>query len=201
MIEINLLPPQYRAVERTPLPVFLGLLAGIALIGGAVVLMLMTVRESQQLKETKESAQVRLDAAITASQEFDALQKKINGAQGRIDTVLNIGESRMPWSIKLEQFVQIMPQDVWIDGLDFARRPDGSGDMRFKVNARGTALKTVTEFKHTLRSSTNFYYHFDRINVREVIVKKSPPGYADPEYLSFEMVLPLRQVEVGGEAK
>ena len=32
MIEINLLPPQYRSVERTPLPVFVGLILGVVLI-------------------------------------------------------------------------------------------------------------------------------------------------------------------------
>lgn len=197
MIEINLLPPQYRAVERTPLPVFVGLIAAILLVGLAVGLFARVFREASQLRETVEELDRQLAVERERAKEFDDLMRRIAEADKRVKTVFAIAESKMPWSIKLEQFVELMPKNIWIDRMDLERRPDGTGEMRMQVNARGTALKSTTEFEQLLRSSTNFFYHFDAVISREVVKKNAPAGYLEPQYLSFQMVMPLRRTEIG----
>ena len=106
MIEINLLPPQYRSVERTPLPVFVGLILGVVLIAGAVFVMVRTAGVTQDLKNQKQEQEGLLAKAQQEEQDFDKLVKSIEDAKGRINTVLSIAESKIPWALKLEQLVE-----------------------------------------------------------------------------------------------
>ncbi|MFC1706379.1 PilN domain-containing protein [Planctomycetota bacterium] len=195
MIEINLLPPQYRAVERTPLPVFLGLILAICLIAGAVVFMVVKVKKTQVLKTDLAQVKLELEAAKKAEKEYDKLIAKITEAEKRIKTVLGIAKSKIPWALKIEQLLEIMPRSVWIENLSLVSDGKGGGTMSFGANARGTSLQRITEFKQILRSDTNFFYHFERILTP--MVQTIPPGdeFAEPLILSFQVTLPLRSVK------
>jgi Tfp pilus assembly protein PilN len=198
MIEINLLPPQYRSVERTPLPVFLGLVGALALIGGAFVTLMVEVKAAQHAEEQRVGLTKERDDKKKQAEQVDQLQRDIQEAQGRVDTVLNIAESKIPWAIKLDELMRILPeQTIWLDSLSFTQRPTG-GEMKLQCNARGTGLDRFTNFKQALRSDTNFFYHFDSVDAPIIQVVRAGPQYFDQEFLQFTMTLPIRQVEIGG---
>jgi hypothetical protein len=198
MIEINLLPPQYRAVERTPLPVFLSVIAGIALIGGAFVGLMFMLKGVQEKRETKDQ---RIATAEKKSKEaalVDQLKKDIEDAQKRVDTVIGIAESKVYWGLKLFQLTRLIPDNVWLDQLTITQKDDGSGELRMLCNSKGTGFDKFTEFKQKLRSDTNFFYHFDSVDAPVINVVKAGKEYYDAEYLQFTMSLPIKKVELGG---
>lgn len=199
MIRINLLPPDYRHSEGTPLPVFLALIGALVLLGGAGIYYLGTVKtgltlvdDEQQLIAEKSTTQGRAD-------KYDVLRGEIKDRENRIATVFRIAESRFPWSIKLEQFVEIMPRNIWIEGLNMERRSDGTGEIKLRCNARGTSLQAIAEFKQRLRENTNFFHHFKGAIETEIIRKSTGEEYVEPYYLSFELKLPLREAELGAK--
>lgn len=199
MIEINLLPPQYRSVERTPLPVFLGLIGGLALIGVAFISLMIMVKAAQRAEETRLVKAKERDDKKKQAEAVDQLQRDIQEAQGRVDTVLGIAESKVPWAIKLDQLMRILPENViWIDSLSIVQRTSG-GELKLQCNARGTGPDRVTMFKQMLRSDTNFFYHFEDVSVPMIQVQRTTgKTYYDQEFLTFTMTLPIRQVELGG---
>ena len=197
MIEINLLPPQYRSVERTPLPVFLGLIGALAMIGVAFVFLMVMQRSAQKAEEDLSRYQAERENKKKQAAEVDQLQRDIQEAQGRVETVLNIAESKIYWAMKLDQMVKVFPQGVWIDSLSMSQKA-GGGELKLACNARGTGFNRFTEFTQALRGDTNFFYHFDGINASTINVVPTSKEFVDQEYLQFPMSLPLRQVEVGG---
>lgn len=198
MIEINLLPPQYRSVERTPMPVFLGLIGGLAMIGVALGFLGVMIRAAQRAEEEKIQLTQERDRKKVEAAAVDQLQRDIQEAQGRVDTVLGIAESKIYWGMKLDQLVRIIPPTVWIDSLNMQQRPNG-GELKLACNARGVGLNRFTEFTQALRSDTNFFYHFDAILASTInVVPTDQKTFIDAEYLQFPMTLPLGQVELGG---
>lgn len=191
MIEINLLPPQYRAVEKTPRPVFFGLIAGIAVVGAALVFLVLGIQTTLSLRGLRDNLKSQNAALVDKERKFDEQKGKIDESRQRIDTVLKIVESKVPWSIKLERLVKILPRDYWVERIEVERRADGSGGMKLLVNARGTAEKQVSDLKKTLRSDMNFIDRFASVDSSRVDVRTASAEYARRDYLSFELVLPL----------
>jgi Tfp pilus assembly protein PilN len=200
MIEINLLPPQYRAVERTPLPVFLSLIAGIALIGGAFVGLMIMVRSVTERRTARDELKVKVEKEQKEADSVDQLGREIQDAKKRVDTVLVIADSKIFWGIILWQLTKIIPDNVWLDQLAVTMRDDGSGELRMQCNARA-GYDRYTDFKNRLRSDTNFFYHFDSIDAPRVDVMKADQQHYFAEYTNFVLTLPLRKVEVGGTRK
>jgi Tfp pilus assembly protein PilN len=192
MIEINLLPPQYRAVERTPLPIFLSIIGGLLLTGGALTGLFLASKAAQSAKELQENLVAERDTKKAQAAVVDQLEQEIKEAQGRVDTLLNIAESKIYWAMKLDQFVKILPPSVWLDSIVINSK-GGTGEMKLVANARGTGFNRLAELKQALRNDTNFFYHFASVNAPTINIVAASSKYAEPEYLNFPTVtLPLK---------
>jgi len=190
MIEINLLPPQYRTVERTPLPVFLGVIGGIVILAGLGMWYAALLNTKTNLTTTRDARRSTKAAKAQEVEEIKKLEKEIADSQGRIDTVLGIAESKVYWGAKLDQLMKIMPNYAWIESLNF----DG-GKVVLACKARGTSLQRYTELRQRFRNDTNFMYNFDPIPLTAIDVVNPGPPYLERAVLSFSVTLPIRQVE------
>jgi Tfp pilus assembly protein PilN len=199
MIEINLLPPQYRAVERTPLPIFLTLVGGLLLVAGSLVALAWATRDARKAEELKGNLTAERNEKKKQAQVVDQLEEEIKEAQGRVDTLLNIAESKIYWAQKLEQLVRSLPASVWIDSLSISQKQPGVGEVKLVCNARGTGFNKLAELKQSLRGDTNFFYHFSGIEAPTIeVLATDQKVYAEPEYLRFPSVtLLLRTIEAG----
>ncbi len=194
MIEINLLPPQYRAVDRTPPAVFLSLIGGIVLLGGAIIMLGVMMKKVTTVGEVLEEKKRVAAEKERAANDVRRLEGDIQDAQGRVDAVIRISLSKIPWFIKLDQLSRLIPQgDIWIDKLEVVEGKKGvAAELKLTCNARGTSLEKVTSFKETLRTDTNFFYHFADVVVPEVNPRMVDKKYAEPVVLTFNMRLPLK---------
>ncbi|GIW72883.1 MAG: hypothetical protein KatS3mg102_2425 [Planctomycetota bacterium] len=195
MIEINLLPPQYRTVERTPRPVFFSLLAAIVLIGGVFSLLVVQVGEAARLQERKDELELIRTARREEAQKVDQLNQRIREGRARVDTMLKVAEARLPWSLKLHELARLMPDFVWLDSLSLRRGDKGEGELQLACNARGTNMQRFTEFRQLLRSHTNFFHHFATVSAPRIDVRRTGEEFVEPKMLSFNVTLPLRPFE------
>jgi len=109
MIQINLLPPEYRPRSGTPVARFAAIVVGIVLVlsaGGAYAythfIELTKVRELRRSREEEvRSTEMQRDRS-------QRLQHEIDGYQQRRTAIQTINRSRTLWSRKLDQFFDLV---------------------------------------------------------------------------------------------
>ncbi len=208
MIEINLLPQEYRVQERTPLGLFLTIVVGICTVGAIGVYEINLKKELAN----KEQERTRLTAeAERTAKEKEAvvkLEQEIQVAKKRQETIIEISQSKIMWSQKLIQFGKIMAEypDFWIERLNLARGggPTNAGRLSMNFIALGGDIRKAAAFQERLINDTNFWYHFEKFDAPTVNMtpgaekggvggggKLQQFGYTGPT-LSFDVSIPVK---------
>ena len=200
MIEINLLPPEYRIQERTPLGLFVTIVVGICVVGGVGMYNLNLRNELQTKQARNRDLTIDRDKKKIEKEKVDKLKAEIAIAEKRQNTIIDISESKIVWSQKLIQFGKIMYEypDFWIDRLSLAKGGGpGGGQLTLNFYAIGNDLRKVAAFRERLLQDTNFFYHFDRINAPRTFVppgsnaEASKRGYNGP-VTYFDVTIPVK---------
>lgn len=198
MIEINLLPQEYRVQEKTPLGLFLAVIVGICVNGAIFTYQLSLKNEltKQQQKNTLlKQEKERTDEEVAKVRK---LEQEIAVAKRRQETIIEISQSKIVWSQKLIQFGRIMQDypNFWIDRLNLARAGT-AGQLTLNFYSTGNDLRTVAAFRERLQSDTNFWYHFDKFNSPRVTLTPagagllSKYGYTGP-LMTFDVQIPVK---------
>jgi cell division protein FtsB len=126
MIQINLLPPEYRPRPGTPVARFVAIVAGVAVLAcasGAYAythfIELAKVKELHAVREEESRAKdVQRDRSLNLQREIEAYEKRRLAIQ-------TINRSRTLWSRKLDQFFDIVTgqteddgYSVWLENLE-----------------------------------------------------------------------------------
>ena len=143
MIQINLLPPEYRPRTGTPVARFVAIVVGVVLVACASGAWFYT--HFIQLTNVRELCDVRAEEASSKERQKEhslSLQREIDVYEKRRSAIQAINGSRTLWSRKLDQFYDIVTgQDddgsfkVWLDTLEvppqrLAARGRGRGRRR-----------------------------------------------------------------------
>ncbi len=167
MIQINLLPPEYRKAESTPIARFVAIIAGAVLVTSALVAYgyvhyneLRGVREVRGATEA-EFTNKKLQADISKS-----LQTEINAYEARRKAITKVASSRVLQSRKLDELLDVFHNGgdksayfVWLKSLS-VKPPRAS--RRGKQTTGGTI--SFGGFSETIE--------FSRItNLREAVQK------------------------------
>jgi cell division protein FtsB len=124
MIQVNLLPPEHRAAQGTPVARFAAIVAGVVVfIGVSCVfaythfIQLAKVREVQALREEEvKSKEAQRDRSR-------ALQAEVDDKAQRRRAIQTINRNRVLWSRKLDQFFDIvagrdLPYNAWLEEVE-----------------------------------------------------------------------------------
>jgi len=126
MININLLPPEYRPRSGTPLARFVSIVAGVMLVASATGVYAYThFIDLARAKELKAAREEESAAKTKLRDRSLALQREISVYEKRRAAIRTINVSRTLWSRKLDQFYDIVTaQDsgegylVWLQSAD-----------------------------------------------------------------------------------
>lgn len=194
MIEINLLPAEFRPREKTNLGLIATAACGLLVFGGVAMYgfdqnskLASLDTEYDSLTKTK----TELDRKVNYIRD---LEKRIAQQKSRQETIIEISQSKIMWSLKLQQFSQIM-QDFpgfWIQRLVLTKTNAGQG-IRMECSATGSSLREVARFRDAIKNDPNFYYHFESLESGEVVIEPLGPGLNFSEQMNFTMELPLRK--------
>ena len=126
MIQINLLPPEYRPRTGTPVARFVAIVVGVVLVACASGAWFYT--HFIHLTNVRELRDVRAEEAASKERQKEhslSLQREIDVYEKRRSAIQAINRSRTLWSRKLDQFYDIITaQDdegsfkVWLDSLE-----------------------------------------------------------------------------------
>lgn len=126
MIQINLLPPEYRPRTGTPVARFVTIVIGVVLVASATGAWFYT--HYVELSNVRELRDVTVEEARCKEQQRDyslSLQREIDGYEKRRSVIQTINRSRTLWSRKLDQFFDIITNPagedgypVWLDSIE-----------------------------------------------------------------------------------
>jgi hypothetical protein len=182
MIQVNLLPSEYRKSEGTPLPRFLAIVGGVVICAGAIGMFLYvhfgTLVKYESLREQKEDMYYKQKVMADRSL---ALQREYNEYQKRRKTIEKAANHRILVSKKLDQLCDIIHNRgdrkrhfIWLTNLSVK-----AGQQN---NRRGPASGGVLTFKGFSASED-----FSRLaNFREDIEKTDQPGGFFEDFLSID---------------
>ncbi|MHC4780818.1 MAG: hypothetical protein ACYTFG_19785 [Planctomycetota bacterium] len=169
MIRVNLLPPEYRVKERTPLPMMMGILGGVV-VTALVVVAFLYLRLHQyptivrQLRNKQETRNFYMQKA----KKFDQLVAEKKSLEGLDNAVKKLREDRYPWTKAIDDLgwkVMVANRHKkvvkgWYEKLDFgfatqrmARPggPDPGGEIKFDLVVAGREYDHVAVFRDVLR--------------------------------------------------
>jgi Tfp pilus assembly protein PilN len=178
MIEINLLPQEYRVQERTPLGLILTIVLGMLTVGAIGIYGIdlknqLASETAKNISLTQERDKLKLEV-----DKIEKLKKDIQTAQKRQDAIINISQSKIVWSQKLIQFGRILAAypDFWIDRLSLTKGGQGAGNVTLGFYAVGSDLRNIAQFRERMTGDTNFWYHFDHLEAPRTSVTDKGGG-------------------------
>lgn len=155
MIQINLLPPEYRPRTGTPVARFIAILAGVILVASASGAYAYT--HFIQLRNVQELRDVKTEEARSKEAQRDrslALQREIDLYEKRRSAIQEINRTRTLWSRKLDQFFDIVTNHnseesykVWLESIEVPPQPAPTANARGRRRSRRGEVEHGGAFK------------------------------------------------------
>ncbi len=195
MIKINLLPPELRKPERTPLPRRLAYFVGTAVVAGSVVLCAFIWTWIKQVEDQIADLQVVKAAAVEATKDYDSVKQEYERYVARKLAVDEIRAKRkFRWSKRLDilaDVIDAVPR-MWISTVKF-----GDG-MPSGLNPRETQGRTVEyymEMRDTRTASADkeLYREVERVITDKFIASAEFARLVPP--VQFELETQDKYVE------
>ena len=111
MIQINLLPPELRPLERTPLNRFVIIIAGAALTTAALfIFLVLQFSTLPNAIQKRDGVKEEIKRKKVLAAKYDELEQEIQFFKLREDTVKKLRKERYIWSKKLFQLHRVVEE-------------------------------------------------------------------------------------------
>lgn len=198
MIEINLLPQEFRPSKGTNFPLMASVAVGMFVVGGVILYGIKLKNELAALNSHYKELDERRITLEAEVKKVKDLKAEIARQKARQDTIIEIAESKVMWSLKLQQLSELMKDfpGFWVKRMQLTKSSKSSLSM--DVSATGSDLRRVARFRDTLKNDPNFFYHFDDLKSEQVrIVQLQKKNFT--EEMDFKIELPLLAATMGGK--
>jgi Tfp pilus assembly protein PilN len=200
MIRVNLLPSEYRKVERTPILRFVTIICGVVLSASAIGaflyvhfgMLVKVVSEREKLEETYITKKVMADRSKSLEREAREYKK-------RRETIEQIGQNRKLWSKKVDELCDIIHNKgdrkrhlVWLTQLrTLPPGRGGNGGIYIKGYSGGSEIHRLSDFHLDIKNS-EFFEDFENIDNPEGSVVKFPDERVPNTAWEFDFNMMLR---------
>ena len=157
MIEINLLPPEMRKVDRTSLKRLVTMVTAVVLLSGSAIGVTLFLKSYYSEKSANADLTVQAARLEPLAKEYDVLSGELKAIETRIATIDEIRTTRLRWGKKLDQLYAILPDYVWFDKLELkntktqtAAGAGVSSKLIMECYLAGSDEKRYAEFRRVL---------------------------------------------------
>ncbi len=212
MIQVNLLPPEYRKSEGTPLPRFLAILGGVVLCAGAIGFFLYvhfgTLMKYTSIREQKEDTYYKQKVLADRSL---ALQREFNEYQKRRKTIEAISNQRILLSKKIDELSDLIHNKadrkehfIWLTTLSASvggksrrrgKGPTSGGEMKFKGYSATEDFSRLANFRDEIEKSAEkdgFFSDFAAIDYPAWQVERFDDGLEPDAAGTFNHTLVMK---------
>lgn len=161
MRPVNLIPPEERRGDRAPLRtgavpyMLVGVLAGALLGVGAVAFTGKQIDDRKAERASLEARQAEAGARATALAPYARFAEL---SEARRATVTSLAESRFDWERILRELALVLPDDVWLTGMEAAgssaaaeSATDAITAPSLKIFGCGASHEAVARFLEALK--------------------------------------------------
>ena len=174
MIKVNLLPPEYRKVDGTPVARFVALVLGVFLTASAMsVWGYVHFGMLEEVRERRTALEEELVGLQKLADRSQALLAEFKEYQRRRETIEDIDRMRMLWSRKLDQLADLVHNkgqtdrhQVWLSDIRAAsgRSKGSGGSLTISGWSGGEELARLSDFNKDLRQDEEFFADFQAID-------------------------------------
>lgn len=207
MIQINLLPDEYRRAQRTPVRVFAAIALGVTVNAtlGAVWLW-NQLGPGAEVEQKLEVLQGDLDTLVPLVNYHQALEKETKLYESREKTLDEIVAQRVSWTEKVDELVDVINDGgddqskylIWLDNLNVsqserAARPGGQasgGKLSAKANSGDGDFALVANFLEDVAES-DFGFGFSEPAPPAGSLSEPDPNLIPSVVFSFNLGLDL----------
>jgi len=143
---VNLIPPEERRGEKTPLragPLSYVIVGLLALAVGGVTLLVLTSNKIADRKAEVAGLQSQVDAAQAQADRLSDYTNFADLQQVRQQTVASLATSRFDWERTLHELALVLPGDVWLTSMTAKASSDPS-TAAASSSGSSAALGSVT---------------------------------------------------------
>lgn len=170
MIKVNLLPPEYRKVDGTPVARLVAILVGVfvvtASMGGWSWYHFGVLN---QVRHEREQLDEKLVQVTRLADRSKALQREYKEYLKRRQTIEQIGAQRVLWSKKLDQLADLIHNKgdssrhlIWLKSL--SAESGKRGRLAMSGFSGGKDYARVGDFNQDLRDDEEFFQDFASID-------------------------------------
>ena len=171
MITINLLPPEYRKPEATPVGRFIAIVVGAVLVtSGLGVYGYVHYSKLKEARDFREATEGDYKAKKVQQEMSRSLAEEVKAYETRRDAIQDVASLRILWSRKLDEFLEILHNGgdkndyfIWLNGMkasparDTSRgKPASGGEVSFNGFCAGQELTKVTNLRNKIRKDEFF---------------------------------------------
>ncbi len=182
MIQVNLLPAEYRKAESTPIVRFLAILGGVVVTCGAICTFLYVhfalVDKWETMRKHKE--EIYYGQKKMAEHSL-SLQREIDDYRKRRTTIETAARKRIVWSRKLDELFDVIDNassregnhQIWLTSLSAAvtaegrkrkrGQTEGGGELAFRGFSASEDFSRLANFRDDLQSHA-FFEDFQTID-------------------------------------
>lgn len=182
MLKINLLPPEKRKLEKTPLPRFLLIIAVVvAFLGVSIVCTYLWIqignKEDQIALLEKNLKELEADV-----KKFEALSVELTTLEEQKKQIESVVSRPIRWSELIDTVWDIVVSNkrIWLEELKITDAGGASGELKkfmpgtkspaemgvvLKCNALGTDLDAMTNFRKDLKTNPKLSSLFNIVNI------------------------------------
>ena len=209
MIQINLLPEEFRKAESTPIGRFITIIIGaVVLTSGLVTYGFVHYGKLKTVRDVRVEAEAEQLNKTAQADVSKSLQAEIAGYEARRKAIQGIAKSRILHSRKLDEFLDVVHNRgdrtayyVWLNGLRVSaprvsrrNKSVSGGSFSFDGYAaanESVAFSRVTKFREALRKDV-FFKDFNGISMPNFKAVKWGDGLEPSEAGRFSFSMTLR---------
>jgi hypothetical protein len=206
MIKINLLPPEKRKAERTPLPRFFLIIATAAAAALVVVYILWALFRINLVESEIQEANSTLQSLQAGVQEHDRLEGEKTLLAGKVSEIKSLITREVQWWRAVNSLWEVIHRNprVWIDDFrtldamgaqnDVKRADEGFTDVppygiTMKCHVAGSDVVELTRFRESLKNDPNLMEMLSFINFNPDWKVDPEPDFDEKESLSFSITM------------
>jgi hypothetical protein len=166
MIKVNLLPPEYRKVDGTPIGRLVATIGAVTLVtasGGYWAYSHFQVLA--QVRDERLEQEVQLATVKAQAERSKALLAEFKEYERRRTTIEQIGASRILWSKKLDEFADIIQNKgdtkrhlVWLNTIRTQGGAAGAGpSLAFHGWSGGDMSRKLSDFNSDIKNAEEFF--------------------------------------------
>jgi hypothetical protein len=208
MIKINLLPPEKRRSERTPLPVFLLIVLGIIILGGGGAYTYTSYKKKTDLENEAAALVVKEQTKKGEAQAVMQNRERLANLQREVTELRSVipAEEINVTSVIAELSALLYEYPVWTDDIkiyfdpvdvqsvykravDQQARSFPAMAIEIKCNTPGLDMTPATKIRNAIIKHPFFSKHFPIINKHLKLKINKESDYEEESSLNFEIQL------------